>query len=67
MLLKEYLDALIASKPTWNVTVLVHGIEVIRCNISDLNFDIIASNLLYSNVGLVSYDYPSQRYFYHVN
>ena len=67
MLLKEYLDALIKTKPNWNVTVNVHGREVIRCGATELDFNIIAGNLLYAPVNLVSYDYPSQRYIYYVD
>ncbi len=65
--LKAYLEALMKSKPNWNVTVNVHGREVIYCNVSELDLKIIASNLLYAPVGLVAYDYPSQRYIYYVD
>lgn len=67
LLLKDYLDALKTSKPDWKAIVKVHGREVIYCNATDLNYDIIAGNLLYAPVGLVSYDYPSKTYHYYVD
>ena len=65
--LKEYLDALIESKPNWKVVVNVHGREVIYCQANTLDLNMIASNLLYATVGLVAYDYPSQKYIYYVD
>ena len=67
LLLDEYLKGLLESKPDWNVTINVHGREVIRCAIAKLNFDMIAGNLLYAPVGLVTYDYPTKRYTYYVD
>ena len=67
LLLKEYLDALIETKPNWKAIVNVHGREVIYCQADKLDLNQIAGNLLYAPVNLVSYDYPSQKYIYYVD
>lgn len=67
LLLKEYLDALIESKPNWKVIVNVHGREVIYCQADKLDYNMMAGNLLYAPVNLVAYDYPSQKYIYYVD
>lgn len=67
MLLKDYLDALKASKPDWKALIKVHGREVICCNATELDYNFIAGNLLYAPVGLVTYDYPSKKYIYYVD
>ena len=67
MLLKDYLDALKESKPNWNALVKVHGREVIRCIAEKLDYEMLAGNLLYATVGLVTYDYPSKTYVYYVD
>ena len=67
MLLKEYLDGLKAERPTWKAVVNVHGREVIRCDALKVDYDVVASNLLYAEVNLVCYDYPSQTYYYYVD
>ena len=67
MLLKEYLDELKALLPDWKCLVKVHGREVIRCTATKLDYDMLAGNLLYAPVGLVSYDYSSKTYIYYVD
>lgn len=67
MLLKDYLDALKESKPNWNALIKVHGREVIRCIATKLDYEMLAGNLLYATVGLVTYDYPSKTYVYYVD